>query len=164
MSGVGDGTEVRAGGGVFDEVDPDLRRGEGGYNGGTVPVAAGGEADGAGGVSAVMRMVEMLERRIRELEKQVREEGGNKGIEFVNVKQMTPAVLKEGVAFRTWREEFERWTGIKVDGMQEMLKWLGGQEELTEDVDERVKRMQEQHGLKGKEKEIGRQLRVALET
>ena len=104
MSGK-DGVDKVAGGG--GESEDELRRGEGGYNDGTAAGEAGGGVEGAGNggvgsVNVVMRMVEMLERRIRELEKQIRtENGGVKGIEFVNVEQMTPTVLKEGVAFRT---------------------------------------------------------------
>ena len=113
MSGVGgrDGVDIRAGGGVFDEVDEDLRRGEGGYEDGAETNPGGvGEVSGA-----VKRLIEALEKRIKELEKQVQTMRGNNALEFVNVKQMTPTVLKEGVAFRIWREEFERWSGIKVD-------------------------------------------------
>ena len=39
--------------------------------------------------------------------------------ELVNVKNMTPSILKDGTAFRTWREEFERYAGLKIKGMQE---------------------------------------------
>ena len=115
MPGGVDGTEVRAGGGVFDEVDPDLRRGEGGYNGETETTGGVGQTEDVG---AVRRLVDALERRIKELEK--KGSAGVGGVEFVNVKQMTPTILKEGVTFRLWREEFERWAGLELKGMQEI--------------------------------------------
>ena len=46
--------------------------------------------------------------------------------ELVNQKNMTPSVLKDGTAFRNWREEFERYAGIKVKGLQGVLKLIGG--------------------------------------
>ena len=48
--------------------------------------------------------------------------------------------------------------------MQEVLKCLGGQKEWTSEVKEKISKMLEQYGQKGKDKEIGRQLKVALET
>ena len=46
--------------------------------------------------------------------------------ELVNMKNMTPSVLKDGTAFRSWREDFERYAGLKVKGLQEVLKVIGG--------------------------------------
>ena len=66
MSGVEGNGGGRAGGGIFDDDDADLRRGEGGYEGGSGPVAADGEAHGSG--SFVQDRVEALERKIREVE------------------------------------------------------------------------------------------------
>ena len=74
MSGVGgrDGVDIRAGGGVFDEVDPELR-GEGGYNGEAETVAGNaGGGGGTGGDGAVRQLVQALERRIAQLEEEVK--------------------------------------------------------------------------------------------
>ena len=38
---------------------------------------------------------------------------------------LAPSVLKDGTAFRTWREEFERYSGLKIRGMHEVLKLIG---------------------------------------
>ena len=106
----------------------EIGRGEGGYNGG----AEGGVREAGG---EVRRMVEVLERRIGQLEEELkatkkeleRKTKVNEGYkyELVNVKQMTPSVLKDSTSFRTWREEFERWAGLKVRGMQDVLKVIG---------------------------------------
>ena len=61
---------------------------------------------------------------------------------MVNIKNMTPNVLKDGTAFRNWREELERWAGLKVKGLQEILKMIGGRkhwsDELQEEVDKKL--------------------------
>ena len=58
---------------------------------------------------------------------------------------MTPSVLKDTTAFRPWREEFERWAGLKIKGTQEILKLIGGKKqwstELQEEVDKRLKKL-----------------------
>ena len=130
MSGVRDGGVDRAAG--DDRVDAEqLRRGGGGYEGETVAGNAGG---GTGG--EVRRLIEVLERRINQLEEEAKimknelekKTKGNESskYELVNMKEMTPKVLKDSTAFRTWREEFERWSGLKVKGMQDVLKLIGG--------------------------------------
>ena len=53
---------------------------------------------------------------------------------------------------------------LPFNQLQEILKWLGGQKEWTGEAKDKVERMLEQYGQKGKGKEIGRQLKVALET
>ena len=73
MPGAGgrDGVDIRAGGGVHDEVDDDLRRGGEGYEDGAETNGGGvGEVGGA-----VRRLIEALERRIKELEEDVLEAG-----------------------------------------------------------------------------------------
>ena len=134
MSGV---DKVAGGGGTSD----DELRGGGGYEGGTVTGAADGEAQGsgrrggggynggdAGGEGHVQQKIQALEKRIEEMEAQLKKAKsveGNK-FELVNLKQMTPSVLKDGTTFRTWREEFERYAGIKVKGLQGIMKMIGG--------------------------------------
>ena len=100
MSGSGgggtvrDGRDIRAGDDGADAEE--IRRGEGGYDGG----AEGGVREAGG---EVRRMVEVLERRIGQLEEELkatkkeleRKTKVNEGYkyELVNVKQMTPSVL-----------------------------------------------------------------------
>ena len=58
--------------------------------------------------------------------------------ELVNIKNMTPSPLKDGTAFRSWREDFERWAGLKVKGLQEVLKLIGGRRSWSSDVQSEV--------------------------
>ena len=143
MSGKGGVDKVAGGGGDSDE---ELVRGEGGYNGGSAAEGVSGEARGSGTVRrgvggyerdaeagngggpqeevSVKNRVEILERKIKELEGRLKETKSEE-VEFVDRKQMRPNVPKDGTTFRVWREEYERWSGLKLKGMQEVLKWLG---------------------------------------
>ena len=166
MSGAGgrDGIGVRAG---DDGEDAEiLRRGEGGYN---RDAETTGGLGGPGGEVNVQRRIEVLEAKIAELkllEKKIKEiekkqSAGAGTVEFVDTKQMRPNILKEGVAFRVWREEFERWAGLKLDGMNEALKWLGGRKEWAQD---KMEEELERHGHKETLDEINKQLKIALEA
>ena len=146
------GVDKVAGGG---ESEKELLRGEGGYNGGTEGGRPGGDANGSGDVrrggggyeggagsetrdsgNFVQGRIDALEKRIKELEQKAedskRSEGGK--FELVNVKNMTPTTLKDGTAFRVWREDFERWAGLKVRGLQEILKLIGGRKSWGEEL------------------------------
>ena len=145
MSGAGgrDGIGVRAG---DDAEDAELlRRGGDGYNGEAETV---GGVGGPEGEVTVQQRIAVLERKIsevKELEKKVKEleeklkkakqtEGSK--FELVNQKHMTPTVLKDGTAFRTWREEFERWAGLRIRGMNEVLKLIGGRKQWGSELQE----------------------------
>ena len=145
-----DGTAIRAEDGETDEEISGVRRGGGGYEGdadGNVAGGAGGTGSGAQG--EVKQLIEALEKRIKQLEdeaKAAKNKSNQEGkYELVNVKQMTPSVLKDSTAFRTWREEFERYAGLKVRGMQEVLKLIGGKKQwgtgLQDDVDKKLKEL-----------------------
>ena len=71
-------------------------------------------------------------------------------VEFVDIKQMRPNVLKDGTTFRVWREEFERWSGLRVRGMQEVLRWLGGRKEWNSELEGMLKGNLEEYGLGGR--------------
>ena len=47
-------------------------------------------------------------------------------VEVVDKKKMSPNILKDGTTFRVWREEFERYSGLRVKGIQGVLKEIGG--------------------------------------
>ena len=89
------------------------RRGVGGYDG--EPGSAGG-SEGSGNVQ---RRIAALEKEIEIMKEKIKRstQGESSKYELVNQKQMTPTILKDGATFRTWREEFERWSGLKVKGM-----------------------------------------------
>ena len=171
MSGVGEGgIGIRAGGGggiSDDDVGVgDIRRGEGGYK--------GEPEDGKVGESQgeVRQLIARLEERIRQLEEEAkvtkreleRREGRTEEVEFVDQKQMRPNVLKDGTTFRVWREEFERWTGLKLKGMQDVLRWLGGRKEWSGELEVKLNEKLEEHGLGGKRQKIDAQMKVALEA
>ena len=77
---------------------------------------------------------------------------------------MTPSVLKDGATFRTWREEFERWSGLKVKGLQEILKMIGGKKSWNDEVQKDVEKKLETLGYRDDQEEIEEQLKVALEA
>ena len=77
---------------------------------------------------------------------------------------MSPNVLKDGTAFRVWREEFERWSGLKVKGMQEVLRWLGGRKEWSTELEVKLREKLEEFGLSGRKDKIEEQLKIALEA
>ena len=87
--------EIRRGEGGYEGGDPSgsggIRRGAGGYEGGTVPGAAGGEAQGE-----VRQLIAALEARIKQLEEEARstkKESKEDEVEFVDIKSMKPSVL-----------------------------------------------------------------------
>ena len=179
-----DGLNMVAGGGESEE---ELMRGEGGYNGGSVAGEAGGEATGSGGIrrgvggyngeaettggvsgtgGEVRELIKALEQRIKDLEekaKATKQSEGNR-FELVNIKNMTPNVLKDGTAFRNWREDFERWAGLKVKGLQDILKLVGGSKHWGEAMQEQVDRRLKVLGYLESKEEIEEQLKVALEA
>ena len=105
-----DGEDVeeltRGEGGYEGGAQGEVRRGEDGYNGGTVGGNAGSDS---GGAVNVQQRIEALERKIAELEAQIKTSKSSESSQFelVNMKNMTPTVLKDGTAFRNWREDFE---------------------------------------------------------
>ena len=180
MSGVAkDGVDK-----VARDGDTDDELGGGGYEGGTASVAAGGEAQGearrggggydSGADGEVKRLISALEKRIKQLEDEAKtmkkelerkaksSEGGR--YELVNVKLMTPSTLKDNSTFRTWREEFERYVGLKVRGMQDVLKLIGGKRQWGTDLQEEVNKMLKELGYWEDRNEIDSQMRVALEA
>ena len=125
------------------------------------PAAApqgGAEVDGS-----VRRRVAILEKKLIKMEERLKDKKKEE-IEFVDSKQLRPEVLKDGTAFKVWREEFERWAGIKVKGMQEVLRWIGGRREWTEALGNQVRDKLKEHGHDKAEEEIDGQLRIALEA
>ena len=107
-----------------------------------------------------------LEAKIKALEAQLKGTRSVEGskYELVNLKQMTPSVLKDGTAFRSWREEFERWSGLKVKGLQEILKVIGGRKQWSEELQEEVDKKLKALGYLSDKEEIEEQMKTALEA
>ena len=99
----------------------------------------------------------------KELERKAKSSEGGR-YELVNVKLMTPSTLKDNSTFRTWREEFERYVGLKVRGMQDVLKLIGGKRQWGTDLQEEVNKMLKELGYWEDRDEIDSQMRVALEA
>ena len=131
-----DGEDVeeltRGEGGYEGGAQGEVRRGGEGYNGGAVGGSAGSESEGA---VRVQERIDAPERKIKELEEKLNaSKQENNKYELVNVKNMTPTVLKDGTAFRNWREDFKRFAGMKVKGLQELLKLVGGRKQWGEEM------------------------------
>ena len=109
---------------------------------------------------------EELQKKIKELEAKVeacRKAEGSK-FELVNQKNMTPSLLKAGTAFRNWREEFERYAGLKVKGLQGVLKLIGGRKSWGDGLQGEVNNKLKSLGYEDDKEEIEEQLKVALEA
>ena len=122
------------------------------------PPTATAEADGS-----VRRRVAVLEKKLIKMEERIKEKKAAE-IEFVDPKQMRPEVLKDGTTFKIWREEFERWAGLKVKGMQEIMRWLGGRKEWSDEVEKHIELKLKESSHDKVKNEIDAQMRIALEA
>ena len=107
-----------------------------------------------------------MERRIKDLEEKANsaKNSESSNFELVNIKSMEPSVLKDATTFRTWREEFERWAGLKVKGLQEVLKLIGGRKHWSSELQEEVDRKLRTLKYIDEKEEIEEQMKVALEA
>jgi len=107
--------------------------------------------------------VAILENKLIEMEGMIKEKKRDE-IEFLDAKQMRPEVLKDGTTFKIWREEFDRWAGLKVKGMQEIMRWLGGRKEWSDEVEKHIEAKLKESGHEKVKNEIDAQMRIALEA